>query len=153
MAKLSLNEQASGGMVKLEELINQKVVIPEPPQFPMSNLMPDFQAMEDARRTALGYAEVMHRKLMAQIADFEKGLTDQEEVGGYLASFGRELLIHIQQVGYRNPYLIVFHGKLQNTDHKVQLVQHTAQLNVMFVAVPKEGPAAPRRIGFVASEK
>jgi hypothetical protein len=150
--KESLVDQSRSELDELKKLTEQRVVAPEPPQFPISPLQPDFQAMENARRTALGYAEVMHKKLMAQIADFEKGLTNEEEVGGYLASFGRQLLIHIEQVTYRNPYLIVFHGKVEKTAEKVQLVQHTAQLNVLFVAVPKEGPL-PRRIGFGAPQR
>ncbi len=152
MAKLTLNDQARGGLDKLKELTEQRLVIPEPPQFPKTNFQPNLNALAEANQTALGYAHVIHDRLMAQIAEFQKGLTVDEEVGGYLAAFGRELLIHIEDVGYRNPYLIVFYGTLDKVGHRVELVQHTAQLNVLFVAVPKAGPVA-RRIGFGTAEK
>src|SRR5437016_3415971 len=106
---------------KQQKKINE-IVRPEPPQFPIHNFQSNFDALEDARRTALGYAEIIHDRLMAQIAEFETGLTQDEEVGGYLASFGRELLIHIEKVGYRNPYLVVFSGTLDKIGHRIELV-------------------------------
>jgi hypothetical protein len=84
---------------------------------------------------------------MACIADFERELKAEEEIGAYLASFGARIFIRIERVGCRNPYLITFTG-LDEEGRRVELVQHTTQLSVLFVAVPVEEPRVPRRIGF-----
>jgi len=71
------------------------------------------------------------------------------KIGGYLASFGREILIRIEEVGFHNPYFITFDGRLLSTGDRVRLVQHVTQLNVIFTAVQKaEGRRNPHRIGF-----
>jgi hypothetical protein len=103
----------------------------------------------ESRQTDLGFANIMHDRLMIQIVDFEKGLSSDEELGGYLASFGRELLVRISDIGFHNPYFIVFYGQELNSGMRVQLVQHVSQINVLFTAVPKQAEhKEPRRIGF-----
>jgi hypothetical protein len=102
-----------------------------------------------SRQTDLGFANFMHDRLMIQIADFEKGLSSDEELGGYLASFGRELLVRISDIGFHNPYFIVFYGEELNSSMRVQLVQHVSQINVLFRAMPRQNEhAKPKRIGF-----
>ena len=109
--------------------------------------------IEEARRTALGYAEVMFEKLLNQIADFEKTLSYDEETGCYLASFGKEISIRIEAVGYDNPYFIVFHGYTLGGNERVQLVQHVSQINVLLVAVEKpKDRDKPRRLGFKSTQ-
>lgn len=97
-----------------------------------------------------GFAHVLHERLMAQIADFEAELTEEQEVAAYLASFGSVLLIRIASVGYHNPYLIVFYGTNEETGLPIRLVQHCSQLNVLFtaVAVDTDTVRPARRIGF-----
>ena len=46
----------------------------------------------------LGHASVLYKSLMSEIAEFEKGLKANEEIGAYLASFGREILVNIEAV-------------------------------------------------------
>jgi hypothetical protein len=101
----------------------------------------------EAEATQRGYAHIMHERLMGCIADFERALNPNEEVAAYLASFGAQILIRIERVAYRNPYLIIFTGS-DEQGRRVELVQHTTQLNVLFVAVPVEEPRPARRIGF-----
>ena len=81
---------------------------------------------------------------------FEEGLAPDEEIAAYLSSFGTRFLIQIEEVGYHNPYLVIFYGRNAETGHRVQLVQHCSQLSVLFTALkvnPDEG-RKPRRIGF-----
>jgi Family of unknown function (DUF6173) len=106
-------------------------------------------ARQDTQDAKLGLASVMYDRLMKQISTFEKGLLDDEELGGYLASFGREIHIRIDKVGFHNPYFITFDGRLLSTGDRVRLVQHVTQINVILTAVQKlDGRGKPHRIGF-----
>ena len=40
----------------------------------------------------MGFANEMHDRLLEQIADFEKSLKPDEEIGAYLAAFGQGLV-------------------------------------------------------------
>lgn len=91
-------------------------------------------------------AEWMYERLVRSIADFEKGLEPNEEVGARLVSFGQRETISIIDVGFWGPDLITFEGT--NPDgHPVKLLQHMSQISVLLVALPVE-KGAPRRIGF-----
>ncbi len=100
-----------------------------------------------------GYADVMHKCLMQRIAEFEANLGQEEEIGCYLASFGKEILIRIEEIDHRNPYLIIFHGSDIKNGKRVQLAQHVSQMNVLFIAVPKAPERTkPNRIGFATKD-
>ncbi len=96
----------------------------------------------------LGLADVMFDRLMAQIEDFESSLNKKEEICAYLSSFGSQILISIDHIGYHNPYLIIFSGVNIETKQNVRLVQHVSQLNVLFVVIRFEEDREPKRIGF-----
>lgn len=96
----------------------------------------------------LGHADLMYERIMRLIYEFESKLKPDEEIGAYLTSFGREVIIQIESVGYMNPYLIVFHGKNTLDASSVQLVQHVSQINLMFVALKLVEVRKPYRIGF-----
>jgi hypothetical protein len=132
--------------------------IPQMPQIPKINLispqMPDLseavQAMQETRMADHGYAHILYERLIKQIQDFEADLDSNEEIAAYLSSFGTTLLIQIEDIGYQNPFFIIFYGYTVNDRQKVKLVQHTTQLNVLFTSVklrPEESRQA-RRIGF-----
>src|SRR5712692_6220746 len=116
----------------------------------------DFDAMEnDLRRRRemaerdLGFAKVIFEGLKRQIADFEQGLNDNEEIGALLASFGRTVEIRIERFTYEDPYLLSFIGRILDTNEPVKLIQHVTQTNLLFKAVPKmDATKKPRRIGF-----
>lgn len=124
--------------------------------------IPDFAGQMDSIREAKaaadafthGHAHVMHEELMKQIRQFETTLKPEQEVGAMLSSFGQRLLVQIEKVSYRNPFFIIFHGFNADDGSRVQLVQHTSQISVLFVAVevPKEEHREARRIGFESPE-
>ena len=95
------------------------------------------------------YAEWMHKRLVELINDFEADLPDDMQAGGRLVAFGGTT-ISIDDVGFWNPNLIVFDGTLLDPGGgKIQLVQHTSQLSILLVAVPRLDTSKPRRvIGF-----
>lgn len=93
-------------------------------------------------------AEWMFDRLIRLIDDFEKSLSEQEEIGGRLTGAPGEGSFHIDDIGFWGPDLIMFYGK--NKDGRpVRLIQHYNQLSVLLTSVPKEKPQdKPRRIGF-----
>jgi hypothetical protein len=98
-------------------------------------------------------AEWMFDRLIRLINDFEKSLSDQEEIGGRLTGAPGEGSFHIDDIGFWGPDLIMFYGK--NKDGRpVRLIQHYNQLSVLLTSVPKEKPKeAPRRIGFAIQRR
>jgi Family of unknown function (DUF6173) len=111
----------------------------------------DLEAIREREMTDHGYAHILYERLMKQIYDFEKTLNKDEEIAAQLASFGQNILIQIEEVGYHNPFFIVFYGFNSNNGSRVQLIQHTTQLNVLFTSIklnPEESRPA-RRIGFI----
>ncbi len=122
-----------------------------PPQLQAANLTRNTHALLE--QVKLEMAPVMYNRLMQEITDFQSSLNKDEEVGAYLASFGREHLISIDRIGYREPYLVIFHGWDQG-GLKVQLVQHVSQVNVLFIAMKvNTEEREPRRIGFETGQK
>jgi hypothetical protein len=98
-------------------------------------------------------AEWMFDRLIRLISDFEKGLSDQEEIGGRLTGAPGEGSFQIDDIGFWGPDLIMFYGK--NKDGRpVRLIQHYNQLSVLLTSVPKQKPQEkPRRIGFAIQRR
>lgn len=98
-------------------------------------------------------AEWMFDRLIRLIEDFEKGLSDQEEIGGRLTGAPGDGTFHIDDIGFWGPDLIMFYGK--NKDGRpVRLIQHYNQLSVLLTSMPKEKTTeAPRRIGFAIQRR
>lgn len=115
------------------------------------HLIPSNPTYEVAK---LSYASTMYERLTHQIAEFESELLQDEEVGAYLASFGKEIIVQIEDISYHNPYLIIFYGRNVADESKVRLAQHVSQLNVLFIAVKVTDPnRKARRIGYILQEK
>ena len=115
---------------------------------------PDYEKIARDKRERevvdLGYAHIMYERLIHQIQQFEATLKPNEETAAYLASFGTQILVTIETVGYHNPYFITLNGTHSETGHRVRLVQHVSQINILLVAVsiPKEEGRKRRPIGF-----
>lgn len=86
--------------------------------------------------------------MIEQITNFEKNLKHDEEIGVYLASFSKEMLLSIENISYQNPYFIIFDGILSDGS-KSKLVTHVSKINVLFVAIKIKEGKKPRRIGIV----
>ena len=92
------------------------------------------------------------KRVMSQIQEFEAALDLEHEVGIQLVSFGQAVVIHVQNIGYIQPNLVLFAGM---TDDKkpMKLIQHMSQLSFLLTAVPRLDPDAKRRpIGFLVPE-
>jgi hypothetical protein len=92
-------------------------------------------------------AECMFKKLMAHIADFERGLNKDQEVGASMVSFG-DRPFYIGGIGYHGNDMLIFYGA-SITGEPVKLMQHVTQTNVMLtVMARRKGHKEAKRIGF-----
>lgn len=96
-------------------------------------------------------AKWTYERIVRSIIDFEKELDQEQEIGARLVSFTEREVIHIDDVGYWGPDIIIFYGRNAD-DNPVQLIQHVTQVSVLLVALPKEHDQ-PRRIGFQLEQK
>ena len=91
-------------------------------------------------------ASELFEYLMERVEEFQKSLSDDEEIGLALANFGKAAEIHIRSIGYKNPNLIEFSG-LDAENNEVTLLQHISQLNFLLTAL-KPVEEKPFRMGF-----
>lgn len=93
------------------------------------------------------HADYSYDVIMERIKEFEDSLDDEHEVALMLASFGKEIILQVTEIGYSNPYTLVFYGFVG--DQPATLVQHMNQLNLLLLSVRKRDESKPpRRIGF-----
>lgn len=89
-------------------------------------------------------------RLGEEIASFEAGLSNEEEVGGVIIGAPGKNTFHIVRFYKLNMDILVFEGV--NEHGKPQrLVQHVTQLSILLTALPKINDA-PRRVGFHAQK-
>ena len=92
-------------------------------------------------------AQWAYERIINYIRNFEAQLDADHEIGMGMVGGGAGILT-IEGLGFFEPDLITFYGKMDN-GARTQLVQHVSQLNVMLVAAPKPAShAEPARIGF-----
>jgi hypothetical protein len=111
----------------------------------------DNAALAQGLRRSNNPAQWVFERLVRMIEDFESKLTKTEEVGAHLVQAPGEGAIHIQDLGFWGPDLIMFYGKNQY-GRPVRLIQHYEQLNLMLTALPIQKDE-PRRIGFQMRER
>jgi hypothetical protein len=109
---------------------------------------PDTPALAEAQPKDMSPAQWMYLRLAQAIAAFEKDLDAEHEVGFRLVSFGGGEVLHVEDLGYWAPDLILFFGR-NGAGGRLQLIQHVSQVSVLLVEAKKAQPeAAPNRIGF-----
>lgn len=125
--------------------------IKKPPQITMPNdriIMPRIVMPRDNN-----LADAFHERLIKMINDFDSKLDQSQEVGMRLVSFGQAITFHVQDIGYWNPSIIRFYGKLEDGS-PVELIQHVTQLSFLLMAVKRQDTNKPKRpIGFRQDEK
>jgi hypothetical protein len=96
-------------------------------------------------------AESIYKRMVKQIIQFESKLSSDEELGGRFVTAPRDGPIHILDIGYWGPDMLIFHG--QDADGRpIELLQHYTQMSVLLCVVPKE-KEKPRRIGFILEQR
>ena len=125
------------GLVAFENAI-QGMKLPTPPAVHIDKL------------ASLGEANLASQfrvKLIEMMNDFDDSLDKEHEVGLRVVSLGNAVL-HVQDIGYYNPSLIVFNGTMTD-GNKVQLIQHVSQIDLALISVKRLNPDEPKRpIGF-----
>lgn len=92
-------------------------------------------------------ANWIYENILKQIQAFEAQLDENSEVGLRFASFGGTTTMKVEKIGYQNPHLLYFRGKVRGDD--ALLIQHTSQLSFLMVAEKKQDPTLPAtRLGF-----
>lgn len=99
----------------------------------------------------LNPARWAYDRIAQQIADFEGSLNDEEEVGLRLIATPDASVMHISDVGYWGPDMLIYHGS-STEGSAMQLLQHYTQMSILLTAVPKMNEVATR-IGFHLIEK
>lgn len=88
------------------------------------------------------------QKLCECIRNFDDQLDETQAVGMRLVSFGQAITFSVSQLGYTDPSLIHFYGRLEN-EQSVELIQHVSQINFLLTAVPRLNSVKPKPpIGF-----
>ena len=122
--------------------------LPTSPNAVKTKELPVFEVQPDQN-----LASEFHKRLIQMIAEFEISLDEQHEVGMRLVSFGQNVTLRVEGIGYFNPSLIRFFGTTE-AGAPVELIQHISQISFLLMAVNKADPAnPPKRIGFNASEE
>lgn len=87
-------------------------------------------------------------QLVIEIREFESQLDDQSELGVKLAPFGGSTVLHVAEIGFQQPCLVVLVGNLEDGS-PVKLIQHLSQLNFLLIRVRRLNPNVPRKpVGF-----
>jgi hypothetical protein len=102
----------------------------------------------------LSLANTTYICLLKEIGKFEDTLKVDEEIGYFIfTSFAGGTNICIDSMYPADSYFVVFGGNIHNTNERIKLVQHSTQINVLFVAVkfqPEENRQPKRIIGFIS---
>ena len=96
-------------------------------------------------------AQWAYERIARQINDFEKDLTEDEEIGLRLVATPDTSVMHIEDIGYWGPDMLIYHGRNEH-GKPMQLMQHYTQMSILLTAVPK-AEEKPNRIGFHLIEK
>ena len=98
-------------------------------------------------------ASEFYKRLVKMINEFDEDLDQEHEVGMRLVTFGQTVTFHVVDLGYYNPSLITFYGKLENGS-SVKLIQHVSQISFLLMAVKRLDPEVPKtKIGFCKNEE
>lgn len=119
------------------------------PKFERNHELINLDSIEMPKFEFENPAETIYENIKKAILFFEKELTDEEEMGLKLVSFGNSQVYYINNIGYIGDNIIVFYCAASDTHKGATLIQHISQLNILLLKLPKMSPEKPaRRIGF-----
>jgi hypothetical protein len=107
----------------------------------LSDIAAELREAKEAQ-SAKGFARRLHRRL----EDFAAKLDPKHEAGLAIVNFGQAMELHVRQLGFIEPGLIVFVG-VTSQGEEVQLVQHLHQISFLLMKVAATG-VPTRQIGF-----
>lgn len=92
-------------------------------------------------------ADDTYRALMRYLQAFQEKLDATKEIGAVITYQGRQDVLHVADVDYYNPSLLVMYGRLASSGQEVEFVVHHHRLELVFEAVKPLDQTA-HRIGF-----
>lgn len=99
----------------------------------------------------LAIRPAIEQQIKAFEAELEKLDDPSLYVGLWLASFGQQRLILVQQIEFDEPCLIVFHG-FSEDGSPLKLIQHVSQLSFLLEAHKHINDEPRRPIGFINND-
>lgn len=115
---------------------------------PLSHIVSEIDQAKYQRQHRINNPVIAIRETIeAQVREFESSLEDDYELGARLASFGSQILIIVESIQFSEPNMVIFHGR-DEKGNKLQLLQHSSQLNLLLNAVKKINDEPRRPIGF-----
>lgn len=96
-------------------------------------------------------AEWAYERIARQIQEFEQDLAPEEEIGLRLVATPGTSVMHINDVGFWGPDILIFYGTNQH-GKPMQLLQHYTQMSILLTAVPAQEDE-PKRIGLHLVQK
>ncbi len=94
-----------------------------------------------------GFASMFAEQIHREMCSFDANLNDDEAVGVKLVQYGESIQFHIEGVGFQNPYLLYFHGRMEDGS-PVKLIQHVSQISFIMLKLKRQVEAPKRPIGF-----
>lgn len=164
MADRNLIDRISDEAERLAETMRRVTEVAIPPG--LQKTLDEFRASEAGLRESQSFAWIsdrkapptlidspgsaaeFYRRLRGYISDFEAELAQEHEICLRLVSFGSAVQFHLESIGYWNPALICFRGRLDDGT-PVKLVQHVNQISILLMAAKRTDTSTPRQpIGF-----
>lgn len=84
------------------------------------------------------------------IEDFEKSLDKEHEVGIMMTHFGQSIVMHVTEISYKDPVLIIFKGLVNG--RLSTLIQHINQLNFLLTSLEILPDTPKNKIGFAVEQ-
>jgi hypothetical protein len=92
-------------------------------------------------------AKSLYERLQLHIRQMEAALDEEHEIGAQFVNFASST-VHVQEIGYHSPDILIFSG-LDENGEPVQLLQSVSQFNVLFKVIKKVDETPRRPIGFI----
>jgi len=102
----------------------------------------------EAAHHSMQAAQHMFEYIAREAIEFQSGLNAQTELGAIMVASGMPKTIHVRQIRFKNPDIIVFSG-IDQEGNPVRLLQHYTMISIAFVSVKVQPGTQPFRIGFM----
>jgi len=93
-------------------------------------------------------AQHMFESIAREAMEFQAGLDNRTELGAIMVASGMPKTIHVRNIRFKNPDIVLFSG-IDQEGNPVRLLQHYTMVSIAFVSVKVLEGKEPYRIGFL----
>lgn len=97
---------------------------------------------------AMSAAQHMFESIAREAMEFQAGLDNRTELGAIMVASGMPKTIHVRNIRFKNPDIVLFSG-IDQEGNPVRLLQHYTMVSIAFVSVKVLEGRQPYRIGFL----